>query len=73
MPNAAAPTIEGRTVEASVNYLVDTGVKPVNETGGGDVGVIRHTGQHDPRTVTISRRASAPRQLSSGRGWLRTG
>ena len=53
MPNAAAPTIEGRTVEASVNYLVDTGVKPVNETGGGDVRVIRHTGQHDPRTVTI--------------------
>lgn len=53
MPNAAAPTIEGRTVEASVNYLVDTGVKPVNETGSGDVRVIRHTGQHDPRTVTI--------------------
>ena len=26
MPNAAAQTIEGRTVEASVNYLVDTGV-----------------------------------------------
>jgi len=53
MPNAAAQTIEARTVEASVNYLIDTGVKPVNETGGGDVRVIRHTGRHDPRIVTI--------------------
>jgi len=26
---------EARTVEAPVNYLIDTGVKPVNETGGG--------------------------------------
>ena len=49
----AAETIEARTVEASVNYLIDTGVKPVNETGAGDVRVIRHTGRHDPRTVTI--------------------
>ena len=53
MPNAAAQTIEARTVEAQVNYLIDTGVKPVNETGPGDVRVIRHTGQHDRRTVAI--------------------
>jgi hypothetical protein len=53
MPDAAAQTIEARTVEASVNYLIDTGVKPVNETGAGDVRVIKHTGQHDPRNVTI--------------------
>ena len=53
MPNAAAETIEARTVEAPVNYLIDTGVKPVNETGGGDVRVIRHTGRHDRRTVAI--------------------
>ena len=48
-----AQSIDARTVEASVNYLIDTGVKPVNETGAGDVRVIRHTGQHDPHTVTI--------------------
>ena len=53
MPNAAAQTIEARAVEAPVNYLIDTGVKPVNETGAGDVRVIRHTGQHDTRIVTI--------------------
>jgi len=53
MPNAADQTLEARTVEASVNYLIDTGVKPVNETGAGDVRVIRHTGKHDPRIVTI--------------------
>jgi hypothetical protein len=53
MPNAAAQTIEARTVEASVNYLIDTGVKPVNETGGGDGRVIMHTGRHDPRMVAI--------------------
>jgi hypothetical protein len=53
MPNAAAQIIEARTVEAQVNYLIDTGVKPVNETGAGDVRVIRHTGQHDRRTVAI--------------------
>jgi hypothetical protein len=53
MPDAAAQILEARTVEASVNYLIDTGVKPVNETGGGDVRVIKHTGRHDPRLVTI--------------------
>ena len=53
MPPAAAQTLEARTVEAPVNYLIDTGVKPVNETGGGDVRVIRHTGRHDRRTVAI--------------------
>lgn len=52
MPDAAQ-ILEARTVEASVNYLIDTGVKPVNETGGGDVRVIKHTGRHDPRLVTI--------------------
>jgi hypothetical protein len=53
MPDAAAQILEARTIEASVNYLIDTGVKPVNETGGGDVRVIKHTGRHDPRLVTI--------------------
>jgi hypothetical protein len=53
MPSTTAETIEARTVEASVNYLIDTGVKPVNETGAGDVRVIKHSGPHDPRLVTI--------------------
>jgi hypothetical protein len=53
MSSTVAETIEARTVEASVNYLIDTGVKPVNETGAGDVRVIKHSGQHDPRIVTI--------------------
>jgi len=48
-----AATLETGTVQASVNYLIDTGVKPVNETGAGDVRVLLHTGRHDPRTVTI--------------------
>ncbi|HZC16042.1 MAG TPA: CmcJ/NvfI family oxidoreductase [Caulobacteraceae bacterium] len=49
----AIETIEARTVEASLNYLVDTGVKPVNETGGGDVRVIKHTGKVDAQVVSI--------------------
>ncbi|HEX4196402.1 MAG TPA: CmcJ/NvfI family oxidoreductase [Caulobacteraceae bacterium] len=49
----ATETIEARTVEASLNYLIDTGVKPVNETGGGDVRVIKHTGQIDARVVAL--------------------
>jgi hypothetical protein len=53
MPQAAAETIDAQTVQASINYIVDTGVKPVNETGGGDVRVIRHTAQHDAHLVTI--------------------
>jgi hypothetical protein len=53
MSSTVAETIEARTVEASVNYLIDTGVKPVNETGAGDVRVIRHSGPHDARIVTI--------------------
>jgi hypothetical protein len=52
MPNAVE-TIEARTVEATVNYLIDTGVKPVNETGAGDVRVISHSGPHDPRVVSL--------------------
>jgi hypothetical protein len=49
----ATGTIEARTVEASLNYLIDTGVKPVNETGGGDVRVIKHTGKIDAQVVAI--------------------
>ncbi len=48
-----AVVAEAGTVQASVNYLIDTGVKPVNETGAGDVRTIRHTGRHDPRVVSI--------------------
>jgi hypothetical protein len=52
MPNAAVET-RTRTTQASVNYLIDTGVKPVNETGAGDVRIIRHSGPHDPRVVVL--------------------
>ena len=48
-----AAVVEAATVQATVNYLIDTGVKPVNETGAGDVRVIRHTGRHDPQVVPI--------------------
>jgi hypothetical protein len=53
MSSTVAETLKARTVEALVNYLIDTGVKPVNETGAGDVRVIKHTGPHNPRVVTI--------------------
>jgi hypothetical protein len=52
MPNAVE-AIEAHIIEASLNYLIDTGIKPVNETGGGDVRVIKHTGKVDAQVVAI--------------------
>src|ERR1700722_11927636 len=40
-------------VQAIINYAVDTGEKPVSETGGAD-GLVRvYRAQFEPRTVTI--------------------
>lgn len=41
------------TIEATVNYLVDTGDKPFTYTGGPGSTDIRTGGTPDPRTVTI--------------------
>ncbi len=54
MSHAAVRTLETpAVVRAKMNYLLDTGVKPVNETGGVDGQMRRSTGLADPHWATI--------------------
>ncbi|MFI4973669.1 MAG: CmcJ/NvfI family oxidoreductase [Caulobacterales bacterium] len=53
MPDLAAQTLEAPVVEASVNYAVRTGVKPVNATGGPDGLMRTTTGQYARHAVKI--------------------
>ena len=47
--------LEARTVEASVNYMLKTGDKPVSETSGPEGLVVRrYTGTPDPQLVKIT-------------------
>jgi len=48
-----AQTLDARVVHASVNYLIRTDDKPVNETYGQDGLMRRRTGRYDAREVAI--------------------
>src|SRR5437667_11075889 len=41
------------TIEATVNYLIDTGVRPFTQTGGAGSLDVRTGGTPDPRRVVI--------------------
>jgi hypothetical protein len=61
MAGIAAPETAASSIEATVNYFLDTGEKPFTATGGpGEPGVLSGGGQ-DPREVVIrnGRRAAA--------------
>ena len=68
-----AVVAEAGTVQAGVNYLIDTGVKPVNETGG------RRRAHHPPhraprpRTVTIHDARPERASFTLDGGGLRAG
>ena len=53
MSQAATQTLESRTVEAAMNYLVWDGVKPVNATGGPDGLMRQTTGRYQKHVVAI--------------------
>ncbi len=54
MPQDVATIVKADTVNASLNYLLDTGIKPVSETGGKDGLMRRTTGVADPHIVAIT-------------------
>jgi hypothetical protein len=50
----AAEKLDGGTVRATLNYIHDTGVKPVAESYGPGIGLLRHnTSSFDPQLVPI--------------------
>lgn len=53
MSASDAQTLDARVVHASVNYLIRTDDKPVNETYGQDGLMRRRTGRYDAREVAI--------------------
>jgi hypothetical protein len=49
-----APKARAATLQAKMSYAVDTGEKPVNETGGADGLMRRTTGRYEQHLVTIT-------------------
>ena len=54
MSVAEAPSRQSAAVQARMSYAVDTGEKPVNETGGQDGLMRRTTGRYEQHLVTIT-------------------
>lgn len=53
MAEAAVPEQDAASIEATLSYAVDTGVKPVNETMGPGNMNRRRTGKREQHTVTV--------------------
>ncbi len=49
----AAAAIEAPVIQARVNYTLDTGVKPMSETGVANGPIVRATGVADPHIIAI--------------------
>ncbi len=49
----AAAAIEAPVIQARVNYTLDTGVKPMSETGVANGPIVRATGVADPHVIAI--------------------